>query len=94
VVHRAALVQVDGAHTLLVGHRGGVVGVTVHDRAGALRRQRRQPGVLGRDDHVGRKQRERAPAAALTEQHRDGGHRHRGHRADAAGDLARDRPLL
>ena len=37
--------------------------------ARALRRQRRQPGVLRRDDPVRRQQRQRSAAAALAEQH-------------------------
>ena len=42
--------EVEHADLLELGHLGGVRHVAVHDRARALGRQRRQPGVLGRDD--------------------------------------------
>ena len=58
--------QVERAHPLRpAAISGGVVGVAVHDRRRALRRQRRQPAVLRAEHPVGRQQRQRAAAGAL-----------------------------
>ena len=89
-----ALPQVERAHALGAGHVGCVVEVAVHDRARTLRRQRRQPAVLGGDHPVGRQQRERAAAVALTEQQAQGRRVEGDQVGEAAGDLAGQPALL
>ena len=56
----------------------GVLGVAVHHRTRALRRERREPRVLRAQHPVGGKHRERPAARALAEQD--------GHRRDAESD--------
>ena len=78
--------QVDRADALRGRQFGGVLGVAEHDRAGALRRQRREPAVQRGQHPVGGHHRQRGPAAALTEQHR---HR-RGVQGDQLSQAVRD----
>ena len=70
------------------------VGVAEDDRAGALRRQRRQPAVQRGQHPVGGHHRQRRPAAALTEQHRHRRGVQRDQLGQALGDLAGQPALL
>ena len=86
--------QVEGADVLGAGHLGGVLDVAVHDRAGALGRERREPGVLGGDHPVGGEERQRAAAVALAE-HQAQRRRRQGRKVgQAARDLAGEAALL
>ena len=80
--------QVGRSDALCGRQLGRMRGVPEHDRAGAFRRQRRQPAVQRGQHPVGGHHRQGGPAAALTEQYRHG----RGVQGDqlsqAVGDLA------
>ncbi len=87
-VHDALAGEVEGPDALARGEFSGMRGVLVDDRAGALRRQRGEPGVLGGQHPVGGQQGQRAAAGAFPEQDRYGGRPQVDQRRDALGDLA------
>ncbi len=93
-VDDAAAVEVERAHLLGARHLGGVVEVAVHDRGGALGRQRRQPRVLRGDDPVGGQQRERAAAVALAQHQAQRGRVEGDEVGQPAGDLAGQAAVL
>ena len=66
----------------------------MHDRAGALGRQRGEPGVLGGDHPVGRQERQRPAAVALAEHQAQGRSGERDELGQAAGDLAGEPAVL
>ena len=76
-----------GTDALARGQFRGVAGVAVDDGAGAFRRQRGEPGVLGGQDAVSGS-RPVPRRRALPEQERDGGDREGGEVGQAARDLA------
>ena len=79
--------EVDRADLLPVGHLLGVLGVAVDDDAGSFGRERCEPRVLGRQDAPRGEQRKGTTAAALSQQHGEGGHAHPRHGRDAPCDL-------
>ncbi len=93
-VHDPGRPHVERADALGPRHVGRVGQVAVHDRAGALGRQRRQPGVLRRDHPVGRQQGEGAATGPLAEQQAERRRVEGDQVREAPGDLAGEPALL